>query len=141
MTKQCIQFDHPVTGCTVIVTVLYSPFFIKICRRHINTIYMYTHIFIRLCACHYNPVLRRQAMYVSCNTQEFSCNHSCSKKPINSTYSECVCILALLIWNALYYIVTCGLSGSTHLHYLKNGTVFIKNFIECKMCVLKRFPL
>jgi hypothetical protein len=67
-----------------------------------------------------------------------------------------ICVLGVGVWVWVYgrgiylrahallqhatrrHIVICGLSGSTILfrHYLINGTIFGKNVIEHKMCVL-----
>jgi len=52
-------------------------------------------------------------MYVKCNIEACSCNHSCSGKAINMTYSECVSV-ALVIQHAILirHIVIGGLTCS-----------------------------
>jgi hypothetical protein len=54
----------------------------------------------------------RQAMYIR-HIQARSCNHCCSGKAVNITYSECV-VLFLGIQNSMSMRhIICGLSGST----------------------------
>jgi len=89
-------------------------------------------------------------MFAYRTTEARSCNHSCSGKAINITYSECV-FVALGIQNSMrmLYIVICGLPRSTIFfsHHLINGILFWGKKIEHKMCFdfiynicLKRFP-
>jgi hypothetical protein len=79
-------------------------------------------------------------MYVQRKSEARSRNHFCRGKAINITYSECVSSLnhPACKAHAPYYIVICGLSGSTVFfpHDLINGTIFGKKVIENKMCVL-----
>ena len=93
-----------------------------------------------------------------CSCQQYKCVHCCHENnngfllrlliytilhtAVNSIeYFECVSILALLIrcancvFSAQYYIVICGLSGSTIFpHYFLNGTIFWKNLLNIKLC-------
>jgi hypothetical protein len=63
---------------------------------------------------HAKPEQDRQCTH-KCNNEVRSQNHCCRGKAISITYSECVCSLSYLAHkaHAPYYIVTCGLSGST----------------------------
>jgi hypothetical protein len=53
-------------------------------------------------------------MYLQSNNETLSCNHCCSGKLNNTTYSECV-FVALAIKNEIHmsHNVICGLPGST----------------------------
>ena len=65
-------------------------------------------------------------------------NHCCGEKAINDTYSVCVCSLRYPacsahvpychLWPAQLYII--------FPHSVINGTIFKKNVIENKVCVL-----
>jgi hypothetical protein len=76
-------------------------------------------------------------MYVQRDTEARSCNRCCSGKEINTAYSECV-FVAIGIqyvthapychrWPALLYNIL--------PHFLINGTIFEKKFIERKMFI------
>jgi hypothetical protein len=81
----------------------------------------------------------RQCRYKS-NTEERSRNHCCRRK--SNTYYivwKCVCCLSYPACNAHapYYIVICGLSGSTIFsHSLINSTTFRKRILTIKSVCL-----
>jgi hypothetical protein len=80
----------------------------------------------------------KSSMYLHRNIEASSCNHCCSVKAICIAYSECVSV-ALVVQHALHvrHVVICGLFGLNPFpHYLINGTIFEKEFIEHKMRVL-----
>jgi hypothetical protein len=58
-------------------------------------------------------------MYVYHNTAALSCNHCCSEKAVNNTYSECV-FVTLAIQHAMHmhHVVICSLRGSTVFLYV-----------------------
>ena len=60
-------------------------------------------------------------MYVQCNFEACTCNHSCSGKAMSITYSQCV-FLALGAQHEIYMrlIVICGLSGLQHISKLSH---------------------
>jgi len=72
--------------------------------------------------------LTRQAMFEQCNIKVRSCNHCCSRKAINITYSECV-FVALVIRHAkcMRRVVINGLSSSSiffHIISLMNSMIW-----------------
>ena len=83
---------------------------------------------------------------INVNTEARSCNHCRREKATNMTYSECVSVpLAIehanCIFPAPYYIVICGLSGSTIFFHTTSYTVRFsgerdRKVIEHKTCVL-----
>jgi hypothetical protein len=77
-------------------------------------------------------------MYVLRNIKARSCNHCCSGKAMNITYSECV-FVGLGVQHAvrMSHIVIFGLPGCTIFFHIVSYTADIReNFIEHKMCVL-----
>jgi hypothetical protein len=65
---------------------------------------------------------------ININTEARSCNHCRREKATNMTYSECLSVpLAIehanCIFPAPYYIVICGLSGSTIFFHTTSYTV------------------
>ena len=74
--------------------------------------------------------ITRQAMCVERNSQVRSCNHCCSARARNITYSEFVST-ALNMQHAMPVRL-----HSIFPHYLIHGTIFEKHVTECKICVL-----
>jgi len=78
-------------------------------------------------------------MYVLCNNAARCCNHCCSVKTINITYTESE-FVALITHYAMHmhHIVFCGLSDCTistvFFHFLSKTGRFPENTIEHKMC-------
>jgi hypothetical protein len=84
----------------------------------------------------------RQAMYIWRNTAVHLCNHSCSRKAINITYSDGVCSLRYPVWTV--HAPYCYLQP-VHLyfifpHYLIDGKIFEKIYLE-QNCVLIFFTI
>ena len=86
------------------------------------------------------PTLWQQLWYVSTykhNIKARSCNHCCCGKAISIIYFERVCNLSYPVRNihALYYIVTCGSSGSKiFFHITSQAHKFRKTLLNIK-CV------
>jgi len=74
------------------------------------------------------------------NNETRSCNHCCSGKAINITYSEYVSI-GLVIQHAKHMrrivlsSLACPVLQYIFPNYLINGAIFLKNVIEREMCV------
>ena len=77
----------------------------------------------------YFLTVRKYSVYLWRNIEVHSCNHSCTRKAIIITYSECV-FVALSVHHAKHmrHIVACGLPESTIFspHYLLTCTIFEK---------------
>ena len=78
----------------------------------------------------------RQAIHIWHNAVVHLCNHCCSRKAINITYSDSVCSLRYPVWTAhapyfclwpvqLYYIFP---------HYLIDGTISEKKLLKTELC-------
>jgi hypothetical protein len=74
------------------------------------------------------------------NIEARSCNHCCCKKAICIAYSKCVCVALVILHQSACAILYCHLWLLQHYHIFRrcliNGTIFGKNVIEHKICVL-----
>jgi hypothetical protein len=66
--------------------------------------------------------------YVERNIEARSCNHSCSEKPINIKYTQCV-FVALVIQHEMrmrYIVMWPSHFNNIFPHYRQNGRIFEK---------------